>query len=154
MHAVRGCAARTATLTAGTCWASSGRTPGIPPRLLRAGPWQMVVAGSESRDRGYCLSLWRGAIMIGGSCWCKRVTTQTSMARLALAQPATFHQSPALRLPVLKYLIERAEYIHMVSKQRSARQNEKIDEAMRANPERAAASETFRRPPSTSSNSA
>ena len=45
---------------------------------------------------------------------------------------------------LLKYLIERAEYIHMVSKQRSAWQNEKIDAAIRANPERAAASETFR----------
>lgn len=45
---------------------------------------------------------------------------------------------------VLNYLGNRAEYIHAVSKQRSTRQNEKIDEAMRANPDRAVASETFR----------
>lgn len=50
----------------------------------------------------------------------------------------------AMSVPMLKYLIERAEYVDIVSKQRSAQQNEKIIEAMKANPERAAASETLR----------
>lgn len=52
--------------------------------------------------------------------------------------------SIGLSVGVLEYLIERAEKMHMVSKRCSARQEEKIAQAISANPERAAASATFR----------
>jgi len=45
---------------------------------------------------------------------------------------------------VLEYLFERAENVHVLNKRRSARQEQKIVQAMRANPERFAASKTHR----------
>jgi hypothetical protein len=45
---------------------------------------------------------------------------------------------------VLEYLFERAENVHMVNERRSVRQERKIVQAMRANPERFAASKTHR----------
>jgi hypothetical protein len=52
--------------------------------------------------------------------------------------------SMGLSVTVLKYLIERAEQMDTVRKQWSARQEEKIVQAMEANPDRTAASMTFR----------
>jgi hypothetical protein len=49
-----------------------------------------------------------------------------------------------LSVSVLEYLIDRAEKMHMASKQWSARQEEKIAQTMRANPQRTAASKTLR----------
>jgi hypothetical protein len=48
-----------------------------------------------------------------------------------------------LSVNLLQYLIERAERLDALNKRRSRRQEEKIAATMRANPERAATSETF-----------
>ena len=52
--------------------------------------------------------------------------------------------SMGLSVPVLKYLIDRAEQMELSVKHWSSRQEHKIVQAMMANPERTAASTTFR----------